>query len=137
MSQFKQYILEPLKPTAIEADISKNNIILFFKNYDWRFFLKQLEEANEKDINWSPTLEFENKENKHSLSISAVGSHSDYIFYIFYKRPKKVKKWFGLTEAMNKNYVSELLDQTEEDTSKYLQALIEGNYNYLEEKINK
>lgn len=136
MNQFRYSICEPLNPEIIEkGTIDKNEIIPCFKNYDWEKFLKQVNEA--KKVYYSPSLEFENMSNKHILCISAVGEPNNPEFLIFYIRPKRVKTWFGLgKEKLKEGYMSELnATQTMEEAIVFLQALIDGRHDYLNDKI--
>ena len=138
MNQFRYSICEPLNPEIIEkGTIDKNQIVALFKNYDWEDFLKQAEKAMEKDIYYSPSLEFENLITKHGLCFSAIGAPNNPEFLVFYKRPKKVKKWFGFgKEKLNEHYMSELnATQTIEEATVYLQALIDNRLDYLDDKI--
>ena len=74
-----------------------------------------MEVAKEEDIFYSPSLEIENKDTKHGLSISAVGNHDSFEFYIFYKRPKIVKTFFGLKEKIKNGYLSDKTGQTKQE----------------------
>ncbi|NCD43264.1 MAG: hypothetical protein EOL88_14420 [Bacteroidia bacterium] len=86
----------------------------------------------ESDIHYSPSLEIENKDNKNGLSVSAVDGKE---WYIFFKRPKMVKKFFGLTEKMNNDYLTEITGQSENDVKECLTALINNDLEFLERKI--
>ena len=104
----------------------------YFESIPWTQLLEKMKNANEKDIYYSPSLEIENKTNKNGLSVSAVDGTE---WYIFFKRPKLVKKFFGLTEKMDDNYLTDITGQNIDDVRKFLSALIDNNLKYLEEKI--
>ncbi len=93
--------------------------------------------VKENEIYYSPSLEIENKDTKHGLSISAVGDPKNYEFYIFYKRPKKVKIFFGLKEKINSNYMSDKTGQTKQDVLDCLNALLRNDTDYLSSKIGR
>ncbi|SHH49395.1 hypothetical protein [Flavobacterium defluvii] len=90
---------------------------------------------NLKDVFYSPSLEFENLDNKTGLSVSAVGNPDKYEFYVFFKRPKMQKRWFGLSEKLNNNFTTDLLDQNKDKTIELLKAFVDNNLNFLELKF--
>jgi hypothetical protein len=130
---YRASFCDPFKSEIIELEeIKKDNIIEHFESIPWSEFLKKMDTANENDIYYSPSLEIENKENKNGISVSAVDGTE---WYIFFKRPKLVKKFFGLFEKMDKNYLTDITGQTIDDVRKCLKALIDNDLKYLEEKI--
>jgi hypothetical protein len=130
---YRASFCDPFKSEIIElGEIKKDNIIEHFESIPWSEFLKKMDTANENDIYYSPSLEIENKENKNGISVSAVDGTE---WYIFFKRPKLVKKFFGLFEKMDKNYLTDITGQTIDDVRKCLKALIDNDLKYLEEKI--
>ena len=136
MIEFRHSICEPLNPKIIEkGSIDKNEIIPTFSSFPWNKYLEQMENAKQREIHYSPSLEIENKGNKNGLAISAVGQPNKYEFYIFFKRPKLRKRFFGLSEKMDNDYVSDLTGQTEKDVLDCLNALIENNLEFLERKF--
>lgn len=135
-SGFRYSICEPLNPNIIEkGELNKEDIIKTFKEFPWNKYLAELVNANEGEIHYSPSLEFENKSNKNGITASAVGDPGKFEFYIFYKRPKKQKKLFGLIDKMDENYLSDLTGQTEKDVIDCLNALILEDQNFLENKF--
>lgn len=84
------------------------------------------------EIHYSPSLEIENKDNRNGLTISAVDGKQ---WYIFYKRPKLVKRFFGLTEKMNQNYLTDVTGQNINDVRECLTALVNNNLELLEQKL--
>lgn len=134
MSEFRYSICEPTNPTIIEkGKIDSSAIMKILEEFPWRLLLEEAE--NSKNIYYSPSLEVENLDNKNGLAISAVGNPDKYDFYVFFKRPKIQKTWFGLSEKLNKNYTSELLDQSKEKTIEIVKALIDNNLSFLEHKF--
>ena len=130
---FRASFCDPFKPDIIElGDIEKEKIIETFEKIPWNKLLDEMKLKKESEIYYSPSLEIENKENKNGLSVSAVDGKE---WYIFYKRPKMVKKFFGLTEKIDKNYLTDVKRQTGDDVKECLIALINNDLEFLEKKI--
>lgn len=134
MSNFRYSICEPTNPKIIEkGKIDSSEIINVVKSFPWESKLEEMERL--KEPYYSPSLEFENLNNKNGLAISAVGKAEKYDFYVFFKRPKIQKTWFGLSEKLNNNYTSELLDLSKEKTLEIIKALVDNDLNFLENKF--
>jgi len=130
---FRASFCDPFKPDIIEIGyISKNEIMEKFEDIPWKEYLEKMKIAKQSEIHYSPSLEIENKDNRNGLSVSALDGIE---WYIFYKRPKLVKKFFGLIEKMDNNYLTEIHGQTENDVRNCLEALIKNDLKFLEEKI--
>jgi len=114
------------------GEFEKSRIMELFSKIPWTEYLTKMKTAKESEIHYSPSLEIENKDNKNGLSVSAVDGTE---WYIFYKRPKLVKKFFGLIEKMNENYITDIHGQTEKDVTDCLEALIRDDLMFLEDKI--
>lgn len=136
MSNFRYSICEPANPKIIEkGKIDSSEIMTIFKTFPWKLKLEEAERL--KDVYFSPSLEFENLNNKNGLAFSAVGKPDNFEFYIFFKRPKTKKTWLGLSSKLDQNYLSELWDQNENNAIEILKALIDNNLSFLEEKFSK
>lgn len=136
--EFKASFCDPFKADTIElGPIQKDAVIEKFKSIPWKDYLNQMEKAKENEIHHSPSLGIENIINKNAVEISAVEEdrNGNIEFYIFYKRPKLVKKFFGLKESMNENYLTDALGQTENDAIDCLAALINNDLDFLEKKV--
>ena len=126
---------EPFSPDIIElGDIREEDIIDKFESINWVNYLKQMEGMKEEEIHYSPSLEIENKDTRHGLSISAVGDPNTYEFYIFYKRPKLVTKLFGLVKNLDENFLSDRTGQTSNDVRDAVTALINDDLTVLEKR---
>ncbi len=131
--EFRASFCDPFKKDIIElGDIEKEKVIEKFHSIDWNDYLKRMKSAKESEMYYSPSLEVENKNNKNGLSISAIDGKE---WYIFYKRPKMVKRFFGLSEKLNENYLTDITGQTEQDVMDCLNALLKNDLEFLEEKI--
>jgi len=134
--RFRYSVCDPFKPDVIEmGEIEKERIMDVFEKFPWESLLAQMHNKSEDEIHYSPSLEIENIDTKHGVTLSVVGEESQYEFYLFYKRPKRVKSFFGLREKLDENFMSDITGQTKEDARKAIQSLLSGNTEYLEEKI--
>jgi len=130
---FRASFCDPFKKDIIEIGyISANEIIENFENIPWTEYLAKMKTAKQSEIYYSPSLEIENKDNRNGLSVSALDGGE---WYIFYKRPKLVKRFFGLIENMDNNYLTDIQGQTENDVRNCLEALIKNDLKFLEDKI--
>lgn len=132
---FRYSICDPLKKDPIEmGDIEKEKIIDILDRFPWTDLLDKMKGAKESEIHFSPSIEFENKTNRHGISISIVGDDSGYEFYIFYKRPKMISRFFGLMKTIDDNYLSDRTGQTDSDVKEAVTALVNGDLTTLEKK---
>ncbi|MEL7146647.1 MAG: hypothetical protein AAFO69_09790 [Bacteroidota bacterium] len=130
---FRASFCDPFQPEVLEmGNIEKDKIMETFEKIPWKELLNKMDAADQNDIHYSPSLEIENEDNKNGLSVSAVDQEE---WYIFFKRPKMVKKFFGLVEKMDHSYLSEVTGQTIDDVRTCLEALIENDLTFLEQKI--
>jgi hypothetical protein len=132
---FRTSFCDPFNPDINElGPILKNRIIDKFEEIEWSKYLQRMSEKKEK-IYYSPSLEIENKDNKNGLSISVVGEPDNIEWYIFYKRPKEFKILFGLFKTIKQNYLTDITGQTKQDALDCLNALINNDLSFLENKI--
>ena len=113
MTEFRYSICEPLNPKVIEKGmIAPDSVIGLFNDFQWDYYLKQIE-------------------------VAAVGDPEDPEFYIFYKRPISVvkKQFFRKPQTVVEDYVSEITGQTKEDVIECLNALIKNDQEFLRRKI--
>ena len=130
---FRASFCDPFKPDVIElGDVEAGKVMEMFEKVPWSDYLKKMETAKEDEIYYSPSLEIENKDNRNGLSVSKV---DDKEWSIFFKRPKLVKRFFGLTEKMDNNYLTDIWGQTEDDVRNCLEALVRNDLQFLENKI--
>ncbi len=130
---FRASFCDPFKPDIIEiGDIDKDKVLELFNQIPWTEYIEKMKTANNTEIYYSPSLEIENKNNRNGLSVSAIDEEE---WYIFFKRPKRVKRFFGLSEKMNENYLTDIQGQTKKDVRDCLDALIRNDLLFLEDKI--
>lgn len=132
---FTYSICDPLKKDPIEmGEIEKDKILDILDRFPWTELLDKVKNADDRDVHFSPSVEFENKRNQHGLSISIVEGENGNEFYIFYKRPKLVTKFFGLVKSMDNSFISDRTGQTSEDVREAVTALISGDLTTLEKR---
>lgn len=116
------------------GDIEKEKIIDILDRFPWTDLLDKMKGAKESEIHFSPSIEFENKTNRHGICISIIGDDSGHEFYIFYKRPKMISRFFGLMKTIDDNYLSDRTGQTDSDVKEAVTALVNGDLTTLEKK---
>lgn len=130
---FRYSICDPLKRDVIEmGKIEKAEILDVLEKFPWTALLEKMDNARESDVHYSPSLEFENTLNRHSLSISIINDKPENEFYIFYKRPKRVTRFFGLIRYFDENYLTDRQGQTDQDVLNAVTALLNNDLNTLE-----
>jgi len=134
--KYRASFCDPFQKDIIElGDVAGDDIIGEFKKVRWSTWLRSMENKSDAEICYSPSLEIENKETRHGLNISVMGSPENYEFYVFYKRPKLVKRFFGFKEKMDENYLTDVKGQTEQDVLEYLHALLKNDVDLLDARI--
>lgn len=132
---FRGTFCHPMQRKIIElGDIPAGKVIETFKKTDWKKYL-ELMDADPDHIEYSPSLEIENKDNLHGITISTLGSADEFEFYLFYKRPKRVKKLFGFYSTMDEEYMTDITGQSEQDALDCLNALLRDDLAFLDDKI--
>ncbi len=92
--KFSVTFCNPFKKEVIDLGvIEKQKIIEKFNSIKWNNYLRRMELVDESQIFYYPSFEIVNTIGTHGLSVSAISENE---WYIFYKRPKKVKRFFGL-----------------------------------------
>jgi hypothetical protein len=132
---FRYSICDPLKNEPIEmGEIEKEKILDILDRFPWADLLAKMKGAEERDIHFSPSVEFENKANRHGLTISIVGDEKENEFYIFFRRPKMVTKLFGVIKNLDDNFTSDRTGQTSTDVRDAVTALINDDLTTLEKR---
>ncbi len=129
---FRYSICDPFVQEPIEmGDTEKEKIPEILASFPWKDMLDKIDNAGDREIHFSPSIEFENKTNRHGLSISIIDESE---FYIFYKRPKLVSRFFGLKKIMDEDYVTDKTGQTLSDVADAVTALINNDVATLESR---
>jgi len=132
---YRYSICDPLKSEPIEmGEIDKGKILDVVDRFPWTELLDKMKGAKESEIHFSPSIEFENKTNKHGVSISIVENENGNEFYIFFKRPKMLTKLFGLIKSVDENFTSDRTGQTSDDVRDAVTALINCDRTTLEKR---
>ena len=109
---FRASFCDPFHKAVIElGDIAKDSTIDKFEKTPWAEILRKMSNAREDEIHYSPSLEIENKDNKHGLAFSAVDEPDKFEFYILYKRPKSVKSFLDSKKKRLKTILQKRLDK--------------------------
>ncbi|KUG07222.1 hypothetical protein [Solirubrum puertoriconensis] len=135
--RFRASFCDPFQPEIIELKgiTTAAEALSFFQQVPWLNYLERMAGASHDAIFYAPSFEVENQANQHGLSISVAGEPQEYEFYVFYKRPKKVRKLFGLVEVLHPNYLSEIHGQTLQEAGEYLNALLRNDLDYLTTRV--
>jgi hypothetical protein len=135
MPTFKATFCDPFKEDIVQlGELPANSVIDIFEKIPWIDYLQRADAAPD-DVQYSPSFGLENVETRVLVECSIVGPVDKHQWYIFFKRPKMVKAFFGLTQKMDDGYLSELHGQTKSDVTACLNALINGDVAFLENKI--
>jgi hypothetical protein len=133
---FRASFCSPFKKEIIDlGSVEKDKIIDLFNNTPWLEYLQKMSTAKLTDIHYSPSLEIENIETKQGLCISVIGNQTIEEYYLFYKRPKLIKTFFGFKQKIDNNYCTDKTGQNKQDVLDCLNALINNDTIFLENKI--
>lgn len=137
MATFRLSFCDPFILDIIQLGVfSKEQALKKFAETDWDTYLTKMEGAKEGDIHYSPSLYFENTENKAGVEVSAVGKTGDNLFYIFYLAPVIKKKILGITyNSQGGDF--DLQDQTKAQTLSAVTALLNEDYAALNTQFGK
>jgi hypothetical protein len=136
--QYKASFCDPFKADIVDLGyVEKEKVMELFERVPWAEYLVKMEAARENEIHWSPSLDFKDEDNHQIISVSVAGKPDNIDWLIFYIRPKKVKRLFGLLgEKMNNEHMTEVQGRTETDARNAIEALLRGDYAWLDEHIS-
>jgi hypothetical protein len=128
---FRYSICDPFEDAPIEmGEIEKEKIMEVLGKFPWmELYDKTI--GRESEIQYSPSLEFENKTNGHSVIASLDDSKKDKAFSIFYIRPKVVSKLMSWINQEPQNVESERREQSILDVHAAVEALVNEDYTTL------
>ncbi|MHA7109014.1 hypothetical protein ACRTDU_02735 [Sunxiuqinia elliptica] len=128
---FQAIFYTPSKPGFMEfGTIDECQIIEAFEKIPWLEHLWEMHDRKDKDD--LPFFMVENRKNRNGVVVSAVDGKEWHILYV---RPKLVKRFLGLFEIKNNDYMTEVKGQSQEDVRMCLKALATNNLKFLDEKI--
>ncbi|WP_405567126.1 hypothetical protein [Polaribacter sp. Asnod6-C07] len=132
---FKYSICHPEKEDIeyINSPISEKEVLEIAENYPWIEKLKFSDTLKQENVQYSPSLDFTNIENKKSFCLTAgYDKNGKLEFSLWYSRPKKVKVLFGLLGEKEKMVVDDFWSLNFENSLKYLEHFVNGNYSTIE-----
>jgi len=113
--------------------ISDSEVISIAKSYPWVEKLNDSDKLKLEETYYSPSLDFVCIENSISLGLTAqYDKNKNLEFSLWYNRPKKVKILFGLLGDKEKMVVDDYWCLNFNDTIKYLEYFVAGNYQKIE-----
>lgn len=132
--KFRGTFYHPFKSDIIEiGEIEKTEIMENFEKIPWRKLLEKMASTEESEIEFSPTLEIENMDNENGLSVCLIAEDD---WDIIYKRPKMVKRLFGLLpEKLKDDYLTEIIGNSTDEVKECLRALVNDDLEFLENKV--
>jgi hypothetical protein len=136
---FKYTICHPDKQ-AIEYPsevLNNQQVIDLAKKYHWKEQIDLCFSLLEEQIFYSPSLEFINTTSKYSLTLTADLIDGEISFALWFNRPKKVKILFGLLGQTERMEVDDVWPFTLDESIKYLEHFLNGNYSIIEKLYQK
>ncbi|MCA6363809.1 MAG: hypothetical protein IM638_12285 [Bacteroidetes bacterium] len=130
---FRASFADPFNPEFVDlGPLSATQILHTFSSTPWKELLTKMDATPAQEVFHSPSLEVERTEQKHGLCISAIDGQ---VWLLFYKRPKLITKrsLFGKKEIMEPDYLNEKTVQDSNEVLHYLQALLDGELEKLEQ----
>ncbi|MCK6691995.1 MAG: hypothetical protein L6Q97_07820 [Thermoanaerobaculia bacterium] len=91
-----------------DKKLSAEQVREIARNYPWKQELQKLKTLPPDEINYSPSVDFTNLQDHHSLCLTAEGEPDDFRFSVFYNRPVKRKVLFGL---LGEKVVMDVIDK--------------------------
>ncbi len=139
MANYRWSICEPASANIIEmGSIEEENILQAFEDFPWLEHLQTMQNMKEHDIQYSPSLEFENTDTGRSITFWFTGQDiSSSEFYFFYKRPVILHYFFGLMKRKENAYLSTIRRQTREGAILFLEAFLRDDIKYMETKMKQ
>jgi hypothetical protein len=137
---FKYSICHPQKEDIEYKNnpISEKEVLEISKNYTWIEKLKFSDTLNPENVCYSPSLDFTNIKNGKSFCLTAgYDKNGKLEFSLWYNRPKKVKVLFGLLGEKEKMVVDDFWSLNFEESMKYLEYFVNGNYSKIEKLYRK
>lgn len=131
---FRYSMTDPLKSEPVDmGTLHASQILDVFDQFPWQELVEKERDASQEDVHYSASIEFENIQTRHGVTISIV-PEANPEYYIFYKRPKLISNFFGLFKRYHDQYVSDHMHQTLQDARTAVEALVTGDIHTLEKR---
>ena len=118
--------------------ISANEVMNIAKNHPWKEQLMLLDSLNKNSVYYNPSLDFVCNQNGRSFGLTAdFNKNKEIEFSLWYKRPKKMKILFGLLGTKEIMSVDDIWSVNFDESLKYLDYFVNGNYLMIEELYKK
>jgi hypothetical protein len=128
--RFRYSFCFPFESEIIEkGEASKEKILEEVKSFPWQEELKKMVDDDDAEVFYSPSVEIENLDTKHSISVSAIGEPEDHEYMIFYNRPEQ--SMFGDVGMYEKDGL------TWDDVMEAVDALLNNKTEILDNKYCK
>lgn len=132
---FSVTFYDPLKEDGVDlGSLSDKQVMETFKKTDWLKHLKIHNATPESEVFYTPSLDVENPDTKHSLDISVIGELEEHEFYITYRRPKN-RKIFGIFNKTDKKYTTDIESLSSSDAERLLMAFLKNDLELLEAEV--
>ncbi len=125
--QYSYTICHPNKSKVVVYDLhlSKTEVLELFRAYPWKEELDLLNQMDEEEVCYSPTLEFiEQSKPSEKILLSAVGTSTDYKFIILFVGRKFDKESHEVDSRQAEYFLNLYLDNKKNDLVKEIQKNI-------------
>lgn len=131
---YKYSICHPDKPKIeyLNQELSSYQVIEIIKYYPWSEVLKSMNNIEDGNIYYSPSLNFETITGKYSLEITATLEKGKAEFSLWYKKPINNQ----LSESTKLNVIDKW-DFSLDKALDYYKLFLDKNYNELETLMNE
>lgn len=116
---------------------SSNEAQTFFNKYPWKEQLELLDNMNQEDVIYSPSIRFTNTTNNISLEMTAELNEGNISFSLWFERPVMTKILFGLFGKKEKMKLTEKYGFDHASSKKHLEDFLNQKYNDLERVMNQ
>ncbi|GAA4967750.1 hypothetical protein [Algibacter aquimarinus] len=133
--KYKYSIYHPNKPEVETSNetVSKTEVIDLVENYPWIEKLNLLNSLKEGEVYYSPSINFHNISNKHSLELTANYKNGKLEFSLWYNRKVNARILLGLFGEKEKIKVIDKWGFKKEDALEYLQVFLNEDYVKMEQ----
>ncbi|WP_186987790.1 hypothetical protein [Constantimarinum furrinae] len=117
--------------------ISDREVLEIAENYPWIEKMELYDSLNASETFYNPSLDFKCINNGRRFCLTAqYDDNKNLTFSLWYSRPKKVKIFFGLLGEKEKMRVDDVWSIDKNDSLKFLEYFVNGNYPAIESLYN-